>query len=204
MTKKHFLVVFTLLLVFALGLVMVSAQQNSGCQSHAAQEAKTSASPIFCPAKSSGQLCGHGTADLLKVEGANRERWDAAVRRYNAQVESAQKQLIEEARAFLTPEQAKQTESYFAPAKSRAASSSTTSVSKPGSVTIKVEGMTCGGCAVTVEKALKKTPGVEDAKVSYEKGEAWVKYDDAKVTLAKLREVINSTGFKAGEAKEEQ
>jgi mercuric transport protein len=71
-------------------------------------------------------------------------------------------------------------------------------------VIIKVEGMTCGGCAVTVEKALKKTPGVEDAKVSYEKGEAWVKYDDAKVTLAKLREVINNTGFKAGEAKEEQ
>lgn len=71
-------------------------------------------------------------------------------------------------------------------------------------VTIKVEGMTCSGCAVSVEKALKETPGVEDAKVSYEKGEAWVKYDDAKVTLAKLREVINETGFKAGEAKEEQ
>lgn len=44
---------------------------------------------------------------------------------------------------------------------------------------------------------MKKTEGVEEASVSYEKGEAWVKYDDKKVTVAKLREVINSTGFKA-------
>lgn len=209
MTSKRIgVVVTTIIGVFLLGLVMVSAQHNSGCQSHAAQnvaqESKTSAGPIFCPAKSSGQLCGHGTADLLKVEGANRERWDALVQRYNKQVESAQKQLIEEARAFLTPEQVKQVESYFAPAKSRAASPSTAAASKPGSVTIKVEGMTCGGCAASLEQALKKTPGVEDAKVSYEKGEAWVKYDDQKVTLAKLREVIKDTGFKAGEAKEEQ
>ncbi|MEW6211091.1 MAG: cation transporter [Acidobacteriota bacterium] len=70
-------------------------------------------------------------------------------------------------------------------------------------VAIEVEGMTCGGCAYSIEKALKGTQGVEDAKVNYEKGEAWIKYDDEKVTLAKLREVINSTGFKAGEAKEQ-
>ncbi len=47
----------------------------------------------------------------------------------------------------------------------------------------------------------QKTPGVLDAQASYEKGEAWIKYDDQKVTVAKLREVINSTGFKAGEEK---
>ena len=40
-----------------------------------------------------------------------------------------------------------------------------------------------------------------EAKVSYEKGEAWIKYDDEKVTVAKLREVINSTGFQAVEEK---
>lgn len=33
--------------------------------------------------------------------------------------------------------------------------------------------------------------------MSYERGEAWVKYDDRKVTVAKLREVIDGTGFKA-------
>ena len=64
-------------------------------------------------------------------------------------------------------------------------------------VTIQVEGMTCGGCAVMIEEALKGTDGVQEARVSYERGEAWVKYDDRKVSVAKLREVINGTGFKA-------
>ena len=64
-------------------------------------------------------------------------------------------------------------------------------------VTIRVEGMHCGGCSSSVAKALKATEGVEDAQVSFEKGEAVIKYDDQKVTIAKLREVINNTGFKA-------
>jgi len=64
------------------------------------------------------------------------------------------------------------------------------------SVTLRVGGMTCEGCAVTIEKALKETDGVIEARVNYEKGEAWVKYNDRKVTVRKLREVINGTGFK--------
>lgn len=64
-------------------------------------------------------------------------------------------------------------------------------------VTIKVEGMKCGKCSASVTKALKATEGVEDAQVSSEKGEAVIKYDDQKLTEAKLREVINATGFKA-------
>jgi mercuric transport protein len=70
-------------------------------------------------------------------------------------------------------------------------------------VTIRVEGMHCGGCSSSVTKALKATEGVEDAQVSFEKGEAVVKYDDQKVTVAKLREVINGTGFKVLEEKTE-
>ena len=70
-------------------------------------------------------------------------------------------------------------------------------------VTIRVEGMHCGGCSSSVAKALKATDGVEDAQVSFEKGEAVIKYDDQKVTVAKLREVINGTGFKVVEEKTE-
>lgn len=66
-------------------------------------------------------------------------------------------------------------------------------------VTIKVDGMKCAKCSASVTKALKATDGVEDAEVSSEKGEAVIKYDDQKLTEAKLREVINSTGFKAVE-----
>jgi len=68
-------------------------------------------------------------------------------------------------------------------------------------VTIKVDGMKCAKCSASVSKALKATEGVEDAQVSSEKGEAVIKYDDQKLNEAKLREVINSTGFKAAEDK---
>lgn len=66
---------------------------------------------------------------------------------------------------------------------------------------IRVEGMRCKMCSASVEKALKATAGVEQVEVSFEKGEAIVQYDDQKVTEAKLREVINGTGFKAVEEK---
>ncbi len=62
-------------------------------------------------------------------------------------------------------------------------------------VTIKVQGMTCGGCATRVEEALKSTDGVQEVNVSFERGRAVIKYDDQKVTTEKLREVIQSTGF---------
>lgn len=67
--------------------------------------------------------------------------------------------------------------------------------------TIRVEGMHCKMCSASVEKALKATAGVEKVEVSFDKSEAVIQYDDEKVTEAKLREVINSTGFKAIEEK---
>ena len=63
--------------------------------------------------------------------------------------------------------------------------------------TIKVEGMKCANCSGSVKKALKATVGVETVEVNHQTQEAVIEYDDEKVTEAKLREVINSTGFKA-------
>ena|SRR5687768_8919503 len=67
--------------------------------------------------------------------------------------------------------------------------------------TIRVDGMKCSKCTGSVEKALKATPGVEKVEMNLERKEAVVEYDDAKVTEAKLREVINGTGFKVVEEK---
>lgn len=67
--------------------------------------------------------------------------------------------------------------------------------------TIRVEGMKCSKCSGSVEKALKATTGVEKVEISLDRKEAVVEYDDQKVTEAKLREVINATGFKAVEEK---
>jgi copper chaperone CopZ len=66
-------------------------------------------------------------------------------------------------------------------------------------VTIRIEGMHCKNCAASIQKKLKAADGVEGARVSFPKKEAWVKFDDKKISVAKLREVINSTGFKAME-----
>jgi len=63
--------------------------------------------------------------------------------------------------------------------------------------TIKVEGMKCEKCSASVSKALKAVDGVQKVDVSSDKGVAVVEYDDQKVTEEHLREVINSTGFKA-------
>lgn len=62
-------------------------------------------------------------------------------------------------------------------------------------VIIRVQGMTCDGCATSVENALKSTDGVEQARVNFKSGKAVIKYNDQKVTISRLREVIHNTGF---------
>jgi copper chaperone CopZ len=66
---------------------------------------------------------------------------------------------------------------------------------------IKVSGMTCEACAVSVQKSLEKTKGVKQAEVSSEKGLATVTYDDAQVSEQQLLDAINKTGFKAEPSK---
>ena len=65
-------------------------------------------------------------------------------------------------------------------------------------VALPVEGMTCGGCAISVKMALKQLDGVRETKVDVEKGEAVVTYTEGKVTLDQMIKAIDSTGFTAG------
>jgi copper chaperone CopZ len=63
--------------------------------------------------------------------------------------------------------------------------------------TLRVNGMTCDGCSSSVEQALKKVEGVVEVTATHgSKGTVRVKYDDQKVGLAKIKQVINDTGFK--------
>jgi periplasmic mercuric ion binding protein len=70
-------------------------------------------------------------------------------------------------------------------------------VAKEVKTEIKVSGMTCGACAVSVKSALTRVKGVKNAEVSSEKGIAIVVYDDEQTSEQQLREAINKTGFKA-------
>src|SRR5262249_3067942 len=68
---------------------------------------------VFCMSKSAGQLCMQGSADILKLDGAKRQRWNKAVRRYNETVDAATKQLLDEARELLSPEEYAKAEKWF-------------------------------------------------------------------------------------------
>lgn len=71
-------------------------------------------------------------------------------------------------------------------------------VKKTETCTLKITGMTCGGCAVSVKMAAKKVDGVSEARVSYENARADVTYDPAKTTPEKIaRAITENSGFRA-------
>ena len=53
-------------------------------------------------------------------------------------------------------------------------------------VRLRIEGMTCGGCAISARIVLERLNGVEEAEVSYEQKLAVVSYDPSKVTPARM------------------
>ncbi|HKO16649.1 MAG TPA: metal-binding (seleno)protein [Gemmatimonadaceae bacterium] len=77
----------------------------------------------------------------------------------------------------------------------------TTSVVPPAAdtktITVRVEGMTCGGCVIGVRKVLTRLDGVAKAEVSYEQQRAVVTYDPAKVTVEQMIAAIKTLGYKA-------
>jgi copper chaperone len=64
--------------------------------------------------------------------------------------------------------------------------------------TIKVDGMSCGGCVKSVTGVLTALDGVAKAEVSLEQKQAVVEFDAAKVTRDQLKAVIEDAGFDAG------
>ena len=68
-------------------------------------------------------------------------------------------------------------------------------------VRIHVTGMTCTTCAATIEKGLAKTPGVEEAKVSFASEQASIAYDPERVNLGTLKETISRIGYNAATRK---
>ena len=55
--------------------------------------------------------------------------------------------------------------------------------------------MTCTVCALTIEKGLAETPGVEKASVNFTSEKALVEYDPAKTNLTKLAHAVSELGY---------
>lgn len=61
--------------------------------------------------------------------------------------------------------------------------------------TLRIDGMTCGGCVASVTRVLQAVPGVTEASVTLTPGAATVTFDAARTNVPALRVAIEGAGF---------
>jgi copper chaperone len=62
-------------------------------------------------------------------------------------------------------------------------------------VTLKVHGMSCGGCVASVTRVLRAIPGVGEVAVTLEPGTATVTYDPQLAGLPALARAVEEAGY---------
>lgn len=63
---------------------------------------------------------------------------------------------------------------------------------------LKIDGMTCGGCALSVRTVVKRIDGALDVEVDWKKGRAVVSFDPEKVSAAEIAATIEEElGYKS-------
>ncbi len=62
-------------------------------------------------------------------------------------------------------------------------------------ITLRVTGMTCGGCENAVKRALGRIEGVADVTASHTEERVGVTFDSSKVTLDVIKQRIASAGY---------
>lgn len=75
---------------------------------------------------------------------------------------------------------------------------------EPKTVTLKITGMSCAGCANSIHTALSKTDGVISDEVKYPGDIAIIKYDASKVSEKEIIAVIEKAGYIAVVQKEKK
>jgi len=65
-------------------------------------------------------------------------------------------------------------------------------------ITLPIEGMTCGACAITVQKRLAQAPGVVDAAVNYATARATVTLEDGGPPVSSLVAAVREAGYDCG------
>ena len=62
---------------------------------------------------------------------------------------------------------------------------------------LKVEGMHCSSCVMSIDFDLEDLEGVKSVKTSFAKEECEVAFDEEKLTTEKIIETIQKIGYKA-------
>jgi copper chaperone len=62
-------------------------------------------------------------------------------------------------------------------------------------LTLKVTGMTCGGCESAIRRVLSMVEGVASASASHQAGEVKVVFDTSKTNRAAIERAIETAGY---------
>lgn len=62
---------------------------------------------------------------------------------------------------------------------------------------LKIEGMHCSSCAMSIDFDLEDSEGVESAKTSYAKQELEVVFDEGEIEIGEIIKIIQKTGYGA-------
>ena len=68
------------------------------------------------------------------------------------------------------------------------------------SITFPVTGMSCANCAMSIERTVKKVPGVKAARVNFATEQASVSFDPDQVQVQNLIEKIQDAGYGVAKA----
>lgn len=69
-------------------------------------------------------------------------------------------------------------------------------------VEFSISGMTCGGCEEHVNNEVNKISGILKSTASYEKGNAFVEFDNSKTNIAEIESAIKETGYSVTKKKD--
>lgn len=62
-------------------------------------------------------------------------------------------------------------------------------------ITLNVQGMSCGHCVKAVEGSIGQLEGVTEVKVTLDAGQVEVSFNDVQLSLEKIKETIEEQGF---------
>ena len=62
-------------------------------------------------------------------------------------------------------------------------------------LTLKVTGMTCGGCESAIRRVLSMVDGVTSVTASHQAGEVKVVFEPSKTNRAKIEQAIETAGY---------
>lgn len=62
---------------------------------------------------------------------------------------------------------------------------------------LKIEGMHCSSCAMSIDFDLEDLEGIKTAKTNYAKQESEVEFDEEKLTIEDIIKQVNKTGYNA-------